>query len=310
MKKGNTWYWNGEYEQGYRDDEYRELYVRWYQFGAFLPVFRSHGTDFRREPWYFGDIGECFYDALLKINRERYRLLPYIHSLAGSVWRENKTMMRLLAFDFPDDPNVHEIRDQYMFGPGLLVCPVTKPMYFKKGQEMSKTVGLRTVYLPDGCNWYNYWTHEKYNGGQKIQAAAPLDQIPLFVREGAVIPTIEPVECTEDMEGKEVIFEIYPGADGEFVLYEDAGDGYGYEKGEFSLVKFIWNDAPCEAVWTMQGSDMWRKGGDWISCYLTCQMKAAPSGGSRSCKGGCHLNHEGCRSEIKEKEICAPRRRV
>lgn len=260
VKQGEFWYWNGEYEQGYRDDEYRELYVRWYQFGAFVPVFRSHGTDFYREPWHFGEAGECFYDALLKINRERYRLMPYIYSLAGAVWLENKTMMLLLAFEFPEDEKTLEIRDQYMFGPCLMVCPVTDPMYYKKGAETPESVGKRTVYLPEGCGWYNYWTNEKYEGGKEIQVDAPLDQIPLFVREGSVIPTMEPVECTEDMAGKKITFAVYPGADGEFALYEDAGDGYGYESGEYCVTTFIWKDESREALWTSKGNTDFRKG--------------------------------------------------
>lgn len=260
VKQGKPWYWNGQYEQGYEDNEYRELYVRWYQFGAFLPVFRSHGTDFNREPWYFGEAGDRFYDALFKINRERYRLMPYIYSLAGSVWRENKIMMRLLAFDFPEDERGFEIKDQYMFGPCLMVCPVTEPMYYKRGAEMPESMGKRTVYLPEGCDWYDYWTKEKYEGGREIIVDAPLDEIPLFVKAGAVIPTVEPVECTDAVRGKQIIFEVYPGADGEFCLYEDDGDGYGYEDGAYCVTTFIWKDKSKEAFRKSEGNTDYREG--------------------------------------------------
>ena len=135
-KKGNTWFWNGEYESGCQDPAYRELYVRWFQYGAFLPVFRSHGTDCRREPWQFasgqsGAPGEPFYEALLSAIRGRYRLLPYIYSLAGAVWRENGTMMRPLVFDFPQDEKAAGIMDAYMFGPNLLICPSSGSSNFK-----------------------------------------------------------------------------------------------------------------------------------------------------------------------------------
>ncbi len=226
VKKGNTWFWNGEYENGNLDPAYRELYVRWFQYGAFLPVFRSHGTDCRREPWQFesgqfnpgnfvsgqseagqsGVPGQPFYEALLSAIRGRYRLLPYIYSLAGSVWRENGTMMRPLIFDFPQDEKAADSMDEYMFGPDLLICPVTEPMEGEKS--------IRRVYLPAGTDWYDFYTEERYEGGREIEARVGIDHIPVYVKAGSILPVTEPGESTAEMEGREILLQIYTGADG------------------------------------------------------------------------------------------------
>lgn len=261
VKKGTPWFWNGEYEDGCADYGYRELYTRWFQYGAFLPVFRSHGTDCRREPWNFGSKGEPFYDALVKAIRLRYRLLPYIYSIAGAVWRENGTMMRLLAFDFPKDKKALEISDEYMFGPSLLICPVTEPMYY--GHNSRKLEGVkksRSVYLPAGTEWYDLRTDICYAGGQTVEVSAEIDSIPVFVKAGAIVPMMEPGASTADMEGGAITLHIYPGADGSFTLYEDAGDGYGYENGEYCLTEITYNDAEKKAAWTTEGDTAFRKG--------------------------------------------------
>ena len=150
-RKGREWFRAGDFDAGVDDMGYREYYVRMLQYGAFLPLFRSHGTDTPREIWRFGRPGEPFYDSILRMIRLRYRLIPYIYSLAGKVTQESYTMSRLLAFDFADDARVHDIKDEFMFGPAFLVCPVTRPMYYDKGsvalQGVEKT---RTVYLLEG----------------------------------------------------------------------------------------------------------------------------------------------------------------
>ena len=235
VKKGNTWFWNGEYENGNLDPAYRELYVRWFQYGAFLPVFRSHGTDCRREPWQFesgqfnpgnfvsgqseagqsGVPGQPFYEALLSAIRGRYRLLPYIYSLAGSVWRENGTMMRPLIFDFPQDEKAADSMDEYMFGPDLLICPVTEPMEGEKS--------IRRVYLPAGTDWYDFYTEERHEGGREIEARVGIDHIPVYVKAGSILPVTEPGENTAEMEGREILLQIYTGADGSFALYPLSG---------------------------------------------------------------------------------------
>ncbi len=250
VKSGNQWFWQGDYPDGTEDLGYRELYVRWSQWACLLPVFRAHGTDCRRELWAFGNPGEPFYDALLEVNRLRYRLLPYIYSLAGAVWREDALMMKPLAFAFPKDERVLDCKDQYLFGDRLMVCPVTEPMYYGAGSvELSGVPKCRKVYLPSGERWYDFWTDTCYEGGQWIEAEASLEKIPLFVREGSIVPMYREScipDSTEEAAklGTECMeFRVYKGKDAEFFLYEDAGDGYGYERGEYTLTRIIWNEA-------------------------------------------------------------------
>lgn len=270
VTEGNVWFWNGEYPEGTADPAYRELYVRWFQFGAFLPVFRSHGTEFAREPWEFGALGEPYYDALKKMCEERYRLLPYLYSAAWQVYKEDRTMLRLLAFDFPEDRTACELKDEYLLGDSLLVCPVTEPMEEngKAERERKETEDpkaadpcfWRRVYLPGTIGWYDYWTGKRYEGGQWIFSDAPLEKFPLFVKEGTLLPTMEPNVCTRRMEGMPVTVKIYPGKDGTAVLYEDAGDGYGYETGEFCETRLVWNEREQKVSCETTGDLRWRKG--------------------------------------------------
>ena len=170
-----AWFWCGDYPEGIADAGYRELYVRWFQFGAFLPMFRSHGTDTPREVWRFGEPGDRAYDTLVKFDVLRYRLLPYIYTLAGWETHRAYTMLRTLAFDFRHDPNVYDVADQFLFGPALMVCPVTEPMEY--GPNSTALTGVkhsRSVYLPAGCDWYDFWTGKRYAGGQTIEAAGPV----------------------------------------------------------------------------------------------------------------------------------------
>lgn len=261
VKEGTPWFWKGEYEKGNEDLGYRELYTRWFQYGAFLPVFRSHGTDCRREPWHFGKEGEPFYEALASAIRLRYRLLPYLYSLAGAVWREHDTIMRPLIFDFPTDEKASGVSDEYMMGPSLLVCPVTTPMYYLADSVPVENASYtRQVYLPAGSDWYDLRTNEKYAGGQEITAAADIMGIPVYVRAGAIVPMMEPGISTQDMEGKDICLKVYPGADGAFTLYEDAGDGYGYEKGEYCLTYITYSESNSEVSIVSEGDITWRKG--------------------------------------------------
>lgn len=261
VKKGAPWYWDGDYEDGTKDQGYRELYVRWFQYGAFLPVFRSHGTDCPREPWNFGTKGEPFYEAICSAIRLRYRLMPYIYSLAGQVWYNDGSIMRPLISAFPGDRRAAEIMDQYMFGPCLMVCPVTEPMYYQTGNRPLRDVPKsRKVWLPEGCSWYDLRTGEKYVGGQMIRAKADLDSIPVFVRAGSILPMTEPGLCTDEMEGADITLQVWPGADGSFTLYEDAGDGYGYEGGEYCLTRLTYTDADRRVEWSSQGDLRFRKG--------------------------------------------------
>lgn len=241
VKKGEQWFWNGDYDRGLSDRGYGELFVRWYQYGAFLPIFRSHGTDVRREMWLFDYEGDRFYEALVKANRLRYSLLPYIYSWSYRIWKEDQTMMRMLVFDFAEDEKALDISDQFLFGESILVCPVITPMYYEKDSvPLNHPVKTRKVYLPLGAKWYDFYTDTLYEGGQTIEAPAEIDKIPLYIKAGCIIPMMEGVQHTGQMEEKEVIWHVYPGADAAFLLYEDGGDGYGYERGEYALTEVKW----------------------------------------------------------------------
>lgn len=232
-RSDGRWFYSGEFPDGVKDDAYREYYTRMFQWATFLPVLRSHGTDTPREIWRFGEPGTQFYDAILRMIKLRYSLVPYIYSLAAAQTFDSYTMARILAFDFAGDRMTLDIKDQYMFG-AFLVCPVTQP-----------GVASRRVYLPDsgdGRRWIDYWTGDRHEGGKWIETASPIDRLPLFVREGTIIPTVIPGEHTGEQAGKPINVTVYPGCDGEFELYDDAGDGYGYERGEFSKVRFAWDN--------------------------------------------------------------------
>lgn len=233
----DQWFWQGDYPDGVLDPAYRELYVRWFQFGTFLPVFRSHGTDTPREIWQFGQPGDLMYDTLVKFARMRYRLLPYLYSLAGAETHRAQAMLRLLAFDFRHDPEVYDIADQYMFGPALLVCPVTRP----GGGDDSQT---RPVYLPAGTAWYDFWSGQRYEGGQTIHADAPLDILPLYVRAGSLLPLGPHIQHSGEQLTAPWEVRVYPGADGSFAVYEDGGDSYDYEQGAYSWYALNWEDVP------------------------------------------------------------------
>ncbi|MCY7401445.1 MAG: glycoside hydrolase family 31 protein [Nocardioides sp.] len=240
---GDLWFWDGDFEEGCLDLGYRELYLRWMQTAVFVPVFRSHGRCTPREPWRFGEPGDAVYDAITASLRLRYRLLPYLYSLAGWTSRRGYTPMRALAFDFRHDPRVFDIVDQFMLGPSLLVCPVTRAMHHGPGSTPLEGVEQsRSVYLPAGCGWYDFWTGERHHGGQRVSADAPLEHIPVFVREGSILPLGPEVQHSGESVAGPVEVRIYAGCDGGFDLYDDAGDGYGYEDGELSITPLRWDD--------------------------------------------------------------------
>jgi len=231
------WFWNGDYNDGVEDLGYRELYTRWLQFGTFLPIFRSHGTDTPREPWQFGNKGDIFYDTIAKFMRLRYRLMPYIYSLAAKAHRESYIMMRGFAFDFCEDTNALLTPDEYMFGDAFLVAPVLRPMYYDVNSvvltEANKT---RRVYLPKDVKWYDFWTNKLYDGGQYVDIDTPLEIMPLMVKAGSIIPFSDDMAYADEKKGAVSHIRIYDGADGVFDFYNDAGDGYDYENGEYCLV--------------------------------------------------------------------------
>lgn len=218
--------------------ENREMFTRWFQFGAFCPIFRIHGKGERAifsKNW-----DEKTRRILVKYDKLRYRLLPYIYSLAGRTTQENYTMMRSLAFDFRNDPKIQGIPDQYMFGPAFLVNPVTEQLYTGSNASAGKTT--REVYLPKGTSWYDFWTGLQYGGGQHIAAAAPIETMPLYVRAGSIIPMGPVMEYATEKPADHIELRIYPGANGQFTYYEDENDNYDYEKGKFATFRISWND--------------------------------------------------------------------
>jgi len=234
---GGFFLWN--FPKKLEDPDYRELYVRWLQFGAFCPMMRSHGTDAPREIYQFGKKGEPIYDAIARSIKLRYLLLPYIYSTAWDVTANHSTMMRALMMDFPNDPKVHDINDEYMFGKSILVCPVTESMYVKEDYDHVKS---KDLYLPQGTAWYDFWTGDKIEGGQTIKKEVPIDIIPLYVKAGTILPIGPQVQYATEKKWDNLEIRIYQGADGEFTLYEDEGDNYNYEKGLYSEIKFQWDD--------------------------------------------------------------------
>jgi alpha-D-xyloside xylohydrolase len=209
-------------------DDYPELYVRWYEYGVFQPNFRTHGTRLHNEVWSYGKQAEPILEKYLRL---RYELLPYIYSLAHLTHETGAPFMRPLFMDFPNDPKIADIGDEYMFGPAFLVAPVTS-----QGQTS------KSVYLPAGEAWYNYWTNERQEGGQTIQVSTPVDTIPLFVRAGSIIPLGSEIESTHDEQSIAHV-KVYAGADGQFELYNDDGLTYAYENGDSRITHLHWDNA-------------------------------------------------------------------
>jgi len=242
---GGFFLWN--YPLMLDDPDYRELYVRWLQFGAFCPMMRSHGADAPREIWQFGKKGEPYYDAIEKYIKLRYSLLPYIYSLAWEVTARQSSMMRALVMDFADDKNVLDINNQYMFGKSILVCPVTEQMYTKINESIRvsdfSNTKSKEVYLPKGTDWYDFWTNEKFSGGQKINKPSPLDVMPLYIKAGSIIPIGPDVQYAEEKKWDNLELKVYTGANGLFILYEDEFDNYNYEKGAFTEISVTWNNS-------------------------------------------------------------------
>jgi alpha-D-xyloside xylohydrolase len=232
-----------DFKNPLQNDDYKELYVRWLQFGAFCPMMRSHGADAPREIYRFGQKGEPIYDAVEKFINLRYSLLPYIYSASWDVVANQSSMMRALVMDFANDRNCWDINDQYLFGKSIMVCPVTKALYLNNGKADFSTVKTEEVYLPEGTDWIDFWTGEKYAGGQKISKEVPLDILPLYVRAGSILPIGPKVQYAEEKRWDKLEIRVYEGANGEFTLYEDENDNYNYEKGMYSTIKFTWNDA-------------------------------------------------------------------
>lgn len=214
-------------EDQYTSDAYHELLVRWFEYGTFCPIFRVHGYKSNAEIWNYGPQVE---NILTQYDELRYRLLPYIYSTAWGVTNRGESLMRALPLEFSSDHGAREISDEFMFGSAFLVNPVA-------------TAGAtqRTVYLPSGNTWIDFWTGRRVTGGQNTIAEAPLEKIPIYVRAGSIVPFGQKVESSAGNQDP-IDVRIYTGANGDFALYEDEGDSYAYEDGAYSLIPFHWDD--------------------------------------------------------------------
>ena len=258
-----------------KNPQFQELYVRWMQYGLFCPVFRSHGADAPREIWQFGQKGEPVYDAIEQMIRLRYRLLPYLYSTAWQVTSNNDSYLRPLFSDFASDKRVWDMADEFMFGRSILAAPILDPQYTEEkiirtdamtgwdkiedgtlnieksaarsnnlqssmiNFQSSKTA---TKYLPKGATWYDFWTGQRYQGGQTITLQTCFNRVPMFVRAGSILPLGPEMQYVGEKAWDHLELRVYPGADASFTLYEDEGDNYNYEQGAYTTIAFSWND--------------------------------------------------------------------
>ena len=248
-----------------KNPQFQELYVRWMQYGLFCPVFRSHGADAPREIWQFGQKGEPVYDAIEKMIRLRYRLIPYLYSTAWQVTKNNDSYMRPLFADFAADKKVWNMTDEFMFGRSILAAPIVDPQYTEEkvirtdamtgwdrkevnsekvnSEKLDWTATKSAVkYLPKGAAWYDFWTNKKYQGGKTVTLETSLDRVPMFVRAGSILPLGPEMQYVGEKAWDNLELRLYPGADGTFTLYEDEGDSYNYERGVYTTIPFVWKD--------------------------------------------------------------------
>ena len=247
-----------------QNPQYQELFIRWMQYGLFCPVFRSHGADAPREIWRFGKKGETVYDAIEKQIRLRYRLIPYLYSTARQVTSANDSYMRPLFSDFAQDKRVWDMTDEFMFGRSILAAPILDPQYTEEQiiredamtgwdkKEVKREDGVAKVdwsapktatkYLPKGTDWYDFWTGQRMKGGQTVTLSTQLDRVPMFVRAGSILPLAPEMQYVGEKPWDNLELRVYPGADGTFTLYEDEGDNYNYERGQYTTIAFSWSD--------------------------------------------------------------------
>ncbi len=248
-----------------RNPQFQELYVRWMQYGLFCPVFRSHGADAPREIWQFGKKGESVYDAIEKTIRLRYRLIPYIYSMAWQVTSNNESYLRPLFSDFAADKRVWNMPDEFMFGRSILAAPIVEAQYTEEkiikedamtgwdrkdvrskmddGRSVDWGTTKTTVkYLPKGTYWYDFWTGARLKGGQEVSLQTTFDRVPMFVRAGSILPLGPEMQYVGEKAWDNLELRVYPGADATFTLYEDEGDNYNYERGVYTTIPMTWND--------------------------------------------------------------------
>ena len=212
------WFWRGDYQEGVKDPGYRELYLRWFQFGSMLPVFRSHGTDTPREPWQFGGEDSWEYRCLRDTIALRYRLMPYLYATAAQACRDGLPMIRAMMTAFPEEKELAPVDDQYMLGDMLLVKPVTRPL---------NDGGNRTEVLLPAGGWYDLFTEKYTEGGRRISVPTPICRWAVYIRAGGILPEAEGAQCAEDLPFLTRKIRIFGGTDGTFDCYDDTGDGYG-----------------------------------------------------------------------------------
>jgi alpha-D-xyloside xylohydrolase len=212
----------------YTDVKYHDILTRWFQWGTFNTIFRTHGYQTETEPWKYGDKVEGNMRSMLNL---RYRLMPYIYSEAWQISKHGSTMMRPLVMDFQNDTTAIRQSYQYMFGKSFLVAPITEP-----------AIAEWPVYLPKGAAWYDFWTGRAFRGGQVIKTAAPQDKIPLFVKAGSIIPMGKNMQFTSEKPADTLEVRVYLGANAVFNLYEDERDNYNYEKGWYTVIPFQWDE--------------------------------------------------------------------
>ena len=226
-------YWNtdigGFFSSSPTNLAYQELFTRWFQFGAFNPMFRVHGTSANKEIWRWDEPTQ---KILADYIRLRYRLMPYIYSVSWQVTSNNGSMLRPLMMDFGDDAKALDVKDQFLFGPAIMASPV-----------VHSNLTSRTVYLPGTHDWYDFWTGKRLTGGQNIDAVAPIEIMPLHIRAGTILPLGPVMQYASEKPTDPIELRIYRGADGAFTLYEDEGDNYNYEHGTYATIPFLWNEA-------------------------------------------------------------------
>ena len=305
-------YWNtdlgGFFAWKYNNDvnniAYHELHVRWYQWGAFQPIMRSHNSSpVAVEIYQFGDKGDWAYDALEKYTHLRYRLLPYLYSTTWEVTNKAGSIIRPLVMDFPKDKKVLDMDTEYMFGRSFLVRPVTDSLYTWQDKKQNgyqknmRKIEKTDVYLPEGSNWFDFWTGAKLAGGQTIQREVPIDIMPVYIRAGSIIPWGPAVQYATEKSWDDLEIRVYPGANATFILYEDENDNYNYEKGAYSTITFRWDDSNR----TLHISD--REGGypgmlekRKFKVVLVNQRSGE---GDKPLKGGKMVNYTGTAIEVK-----------
>jgi alpha-D-xyloside xylohydrolase len=262
----------GAYNKSWNDNSacqnpaYRELYTRWIECGVFYPMMRSHGTEVYREFYYYGKPGEPVYDALVGAVKTRYSLLPYLYSTAWQVTHNRQSFMRALPMAFPKDKQVWNINEEFLLGQSLLAAPVVHAQYtpevakqvkaedgWNQNSGSAQVTGLNDIdfsqqkstkiYLPKGTLWYDYWTGERYEGGQEITKPTTIATIPMYVKAGSILPIGPDVQWATQKPWDNLTLRVYPGADGHFILYEDEGDNYNYEKGAYTEIPMTWDEA-------------------------------------------------------------------